>query len=586
MRHDAVARGRTAVRPAPARHRGRADWPRLPSPAGRRRESRPCPPPRPSTTPRSASAARWAAGGCTLYTIIFEADTRAGRLFDLALIWFILASVGVVVLDSFEALHARWGPLLKALEWFFTLSFTLEYIARLACVRRPSRYARSVFGIIDLIAVLPTWLSLFVPGLHALIDVRLLRLLRLFRILRLAQYVDEYRALAHALLASRRKIFVFLSFVLIVTVVMGTVMYVVEGPANGFANIPVSVYWAISTLTTVGFGDITPKTGLGRTIASLMMLIGWGTLAVPTGIVRPSSRRCAWRARACRRRAAARPASPKATSPRRGTARIAAPSCRPTPEAEPDRMESRMRPHQNLRFCTSADGTRIAIASIGSGPPLVRAAHWLSHVEHDLESPVWGPWLAELSKHHTYLRYDQRGCGLSDADIADFSLDAWVADLEAVVAASGLRRFPLIGMSQGGAVAIAYAVRHPEQVSHLVLVGAYARGALRRAVTADAAPRGRDAGAPDPPRLGARQRRLPPCLHQPVHPRGHAGAARLVERARAADARRRRTRPARSRPSTRSTSPRWRASCRCRRWCCMRAATPACRSTKAASSPP
>ena len=138
-----------------------------------------------------------------------------------------------------------------------------------------------------------------------------------------------------------------------------------------------------------------------------------------------------------------------------------------------------MRPHQNLRFCTSPDGTRIAIASIGSGPPLVRAAHWLSHVEHDLDSPVWGPWLAELSRDHTYIRYDQRGCGLSDADVADFSLDAWVGDLEAVVAASGLRRFPLIGMSQGGAVAIAYAVRHPEQVSHLVLVGAYARGALR-----------------------------------------------------------------------------------------------------------
>jgi pimeloyl-ACP methyl ester carboxylesterase/DNA-binding CsgD family transcriptional regulator len=144
-----------------------------------------------------------------------------------------------------------------------------------------------------------------------------------------------------------------------------------------------------------------------------------------------------------------------------------------------------MRPQQSLRFCTSADGTRIAIASIGSGPPLLRAAHWLSHVEHDLASPVWGPWLAELSKAHTYLRYDQRGCGLSDTVIDDFSLDAWVADLEAVVAATGLRRFPLIGMSQGGAVAIAYAVRHPEQVTHLVLVGAYARGALRRAVSAE-----------------------------------------------------------------------------------------------------
>jgi pimeloyl-ACP methyl ester carboxylesterase/DNA-binding CsgD family transcriptional regulator len=144
-----------------------------------------------------------------------------------------------------------------------------------------------------------------------------------------------------------------------------------------------------------------------------------------------------------------------------------------------------MRLQQHLRFCTSADGTRIAIASSGSGPPLLRAAHWLSHVEHDLASPVWRPWLAELSRDHTYLRYDQRGCGLSDADVDDFSLDAWVADLEAVVAASGLRRFPLIGMSQGGAVAIAYAVRHPEQVSHLVLIGAYARGAARRAATAD-----------------------------------------------------------------------------------------------------
>ena len=220
-----------------------------------------------------------------LYTIIFEADTRAGRAFDLALIWFILASVAVVVLDSFESLHARWGPLLGVLEWIFTIVFTIEYVARLVCVRMPSRYALSTFGVIDLIAVLPTWLALFVPGLHALIDVRLLRLLRLFRILRLAQYVQEYRALGQALVASRRKIFVFLSFVLIITVVMGTVMYVVEGPANGFTNIPVAVYWAISTLTTVGFGDITPKTGLGRTIASLMMLIGWGTLAVPTGIV-------------------------------------------------------------------------------------------------------------------------------------------------------------------------------------------------------------------------------------------------------------------------------------------------------------
>jgi pimeloyl-ACP methyl ester carboxylesterase/DNA-binding CsgD family transcriptional regulator len=142
-----------------------------------------------------------------------------------------------------------------------------------------------------------------------------------------------------------------------------------------------------------------------------------------------------------------------------------------------------MRLRQDLRVCTSRDGTRIAIASIGAGPPLVRAAHWLSHVEHDLESPVWRPWLAELSRQHTYIRYDQRGSGLSDSDASDFSLEAGVADLEAVVEALGLVRFPLLGMSQGGAVAIAYAARHPDKVSHLVLAGAYACGALRRAGT-------------------------------------------------------------------------------------------------------
>jgi pimeloyl-ACP methyl ester carboxylesterase len=135
---------------------------------------------------------------------------------------------------------------------------------------------------------------------------------------------------------------------------------------------------------------------------------------------------------------------------------------------------------QTLRFCTSADGTRIAIASIGSGPPLVRAAHWLSHVEYDLQSPVWRPWLTELSRDHSYVRYDQRGCGLSDREVTDLSLDAWVSDLEAVVDALGLKRFPLFGMSQGGAVAIAYAARHPERVSHLIFFGAYARGSLRR----------------------------------------------------------------------------------------------------------
>ena len=220
-----------------------------------------------------------------LYKVIFESDTRAGRIFDLVLIWLILLSVAVVMLDSFESLQARWGRVFNALEWTFTVVFTVEYIARMACLPKPLRYARSTLGVIDLVAVLPTWAALFVPGLQALIDVRLLRLLRLFRILKLAAYVEEFGALGRALRASRRKILVFLSFVLLVVVVMGTVMYVVEGPEHGFTNVPLSVYWAISTMTTVGYGDITPKTGLGRFIASLMMLIGWGTLAVPTGIV-------------------------------------------------------------------------------------------------------------------------------------------------------------------------------------------------------------------------------------------------------------------------------------------------------------
>ncbi len=161
---------------------------------------------------------------------------------------------------------------------------------------------------------------------------------------------------------------------------------------------------------------------------------------------------------------------------------LAVPRRHPAAGGAPD--NAAMPQRQVLRFCTASDGTRIAIASIGSGPPLVRAAHWLSHVEHDQASPVWRPWLDELSRQHCYIRYDQRGCGLSDREVSDFSLDAWVGDLEAVVDSLQLRRFPLIGMSQGGAVAVAYALRHPDKVSHLVLVGAYARGALVRATSA------------------------------------------------------------------------------------------------------
>ena len=174
---------------------------------------------------------------------------------------------------------------LSLFEWIFTGLFTLEYFVRIYCAPNRIKYALSFFGIIDLLAVLPTYLALMFPELHALIDVRILRLIRIFRIFKLTQYLSEYQHLADALTASRRKILVFLTVVLMVVMVMGTLMYVVEGPAHGYTSIPVAIYWAITTMTTVGFGDITPQTDLGKLIASIMMLMGWGTLAVPTGIV-------------------------------------------------------------------------------------------------------------------------------------------------------------------------------------------------------------------------------------------------------------------------------------------------------------
>ena len=220
-----------------------------------------------------------------LYTVVFESDTRAGRTFDVVVIGAILMSVAVAIADSTHALASRFGPLLYVAEWFFTLLFTVEYIARLICVRRPLRYAKSFFGVIDLLSILPTYLAVLVPGAHVLIDVRVLRLLRVFRIFRLTAYVNEFTALGQALKASYRKIAVFISFVVMLILVFGSLMYVVEGPENGFTSIPVAMYWAVTTVTTVGFGDITPKTEFGRLISSVMMLLGWGTLAVPTGIV-------------------------------------------------------------------------------------------------------------------------------------------------------------------------------------------------------------------------------------------------------------------------------------------------------------
>lgn len=220
-----------------------------------------------------------------LYRVIFESDTRAGRLFDLILIALIIASVVVVMLDSVQAVGVRYAVPFAAMEWFFTLLFSIEYLARLLCVQRPLRYATSFFGVVDFLSILPTYLAILFPEFHALIDIRVLRLLRIFRILKLVEYIAEYGFLGSALWASRRKIMVFLITVLMIVISLGTIMYVVEGPENGFTSVPVAIYWGITTMTTVGFGDITPKTDLGRAIASMMMLMGWGVLAVPTGIV-------------------------------------------------------------------------------------------------------------------------------------------------------------------------------------------------------------------------------------------------------------------------------------------------------------
>jgi voltage-gated potassium channel len=256
-----------------------------------------------------------------VFVIVFESDTPAGHTFDLILLALILASVAVVMLDSLNLLSTPLGTFLDGLEWFFTAFFTAEYLARLYCVERPARYARSFFGIVDLLAVLPTWLAFIFPGLHVLIDVRILRLLRVFRILKLTAFIREYQMLGRALRASGRKILIFISTVALIVILLGTVMYVIEGPQNGFTSIPVSIYWAISTITTVGFGDITPKTGLGRLVASFMMLLGWGILAVPTGIVTAEM--------AAERFAQAAPAAPAPETGERRCARCGSAGHRP-----------------------------------------------------------------------------------------------------------------------------------------------------------------------------------------------------------------------------------------------------------------
>ncbi|ACF14258.1 Ion transport protein [Chloroherpeton thalassium ATCC 35110] len=225
---------------------------------------------------------RWQA---QLSRIIFGSDTTMGKLFDVVLIISIVLSVLVVMLDSVKSIAGSFGEWLRMAEWFFTILFTIEYFLRIISLRRPIFYIKSFYGIIDLLAVIPTYLSLILPGSQFFLVIRLLRVLRIFRVLKLAQYLGEAEFLIAALSASRRKITVFLFTVMTLVIVVGSLMYVIEGEENGFTSIPSSIYWAIVTLTTVGYGDISPKTGLGQALAALVMILGYGIIAVPTGIV-------------------------------------------------------------------------------------------------------------------------------------------------------------------------------------------------------------------------------------------------------------------------------------------------------------
>jgi voltage-gated potassium channel len=220
-----------------------------------------------------------------LHEVIFEADTPAGKGFDVLLIFSILVSVAAVMLDSMGPVRMLHGSLLYGVEWFFTLLFSIEYFLRLLCVGRPLKYAVSFYGIVDLLAIIPTYVSLILPGSQYLLVIRILRILRIFRILKLVPYLGEAQLLVKALRASGRKIAVFLYTVLTLVVIFGSLMYVIESEASGFTSIPRSIYWAIVTLTTVGYGDISPQTGLGQVLASMIMILGYGIIAVPTGIV-------------------------------------------------------------------------------------------------------------------------------------------------------------------------------------------------------------------------------------------------------------------------------------------------------------
>lgn len=220
-----------------------------------------------------------------LHEIIFESETPSGRAFDITLIWLIFLSVLTVILESVRSIRQDYSAAIFVAEWVFTVLFSIEYVLRLISVKRPLRYVFSFYGLIDLLAILPTYVSLLVPGTQYLLTIRILRLLRIFRILKLTEYITEARVITTALQASRRKISVFLVAVVAIVTVVGSLMYVIEGEENGFTDIPTSIYWAIVTLTTVGYGDLSPKTAFGKTMASAVMILGYAIIAVPTGIV-------------------------------------------------------------------------------------------------------------------------------------------------------------------------------------------------------------------------------------------------------------------------------------------------------------
>lgn len=220
-----------------------------------------------------------------VHEIIFGHHTTAGKAFDLILLFFIIASVAVLMLDSVHELDEKYGALLNGLEWVFTIFFTIEYILRLLTAKQPKKYATSFFGIIDIISIIPTYLGLFMTGSHYLQIIRTVRLMRVFRILGLSSYVGQASILGDALKASRQKIIVFFGVVLSINILIGTVMFLIEGPEHGFTSIPRSIYWAIVTMTTVGYGDIAPQTPLGQSLAAIAMIIAYAIIAVPTGIV-------------------------------------------------------------------------------------------------------------------------------------------------------------------------------------------------------------------------------------------------------------------------------------------------------------